>query len=48
MLFRSDGVRISVIYRADVIRNKQETGRAKDFVDLQELGVDVQQLGKLE
>ena len=43
-----DGVRISVINRADFIRDKLVTGPAKDFVDLQELGVDVQQLGKLE
>ena len=43
-----DGVSISVISRVDFIRNNLATGPAKDFVDLQELGVDVQQLGKLE
>ena len=43
-----DGVCISVINRTDFIRNKQATGRAKDFLDLKELGVDVQRLDKLE
>ena len=43
-----DGVSISVISRADFIRNKQATGRAKDFADLKELGVEVQTADKFK
>lgn len=43
-----DGICISVINRADFIRNKQATGRSKDFLDLKELGVDIEKLDKLE
>ena len=41
-----DDTRINVINRADFIRNKQATGRARDLIDLKELGVDVQKLDK--
>ena len=43
-----DGTRINVINRADFIRNKQATGHPKDFLDLKELGVDIEKLDKLE
>ena len=43
-----DDTRINVINRDDFIRNKLATGRAKDFVDLKELGVDVGQSDKLK
>ncbi len=43
-----DGTRINVINRADFIRNKLATGRAKDFVDLKELGVDIEQSDNLK
>ena len=43
-----DGICISVINRADFIRNKQATGRSKDFLDLKELGVDIEKLDKLK
>ena len=43
-----DGTRINVINRADFIRNKQATGCPKDFLDLKELGVDIEKLDKLE
>jgi hypothetical protein len=41
-----DDVRISVINRADFVLNKRATGRPKDFIDLKELGVDIDQLDK--
>ena len=34
-----EDVRVNVINREDFIRNKQATGRDKDFLDLKELGV---------
>ena len=40
-----DGLLISVINRADFIRNKQALGRLKDLSDLIELGVEVNQSG---
>ncbi len=43
-----DGTRINVINRVDFIRNKLATGRAKDFVDLKELGVDIEQSDNLK
>ena len=43
-----DGTRINVINRSDFIRNKKATGRAKDFVDLKELGVDVSKSDELK
>lgn len=43
-----DDTQINVINRADFIRNKQATGRPKDFADLKELGVDIDQLDKLK
>lgn len=43
-----DGTRINVINRAEFIRNKQATGHPKDFLDLKELGVDIEKLDKLE
>lgn len=39
-----DDTLINVINRADFIRNKQATGRPKDFLDLKELGVDIEKL----
>ena len=42
-----DDTRIYVINRADFIRNKQATGRPKDLIDLKELGVDIENLDKL-
>ena len=41
-----DGTRINVINREDFIRNKQATGRPKDFADLKELGVDIEKSDK--
>ena len=41
-----DGTRINVINREDFIRNKQATGRPKDFADLKELGVDIEMSDK--
>ena len=43
-----NGTRINVINRNDFIRNKKATGRARDFVDLKELGVDVKKSDELE
>ena len=43
-----DDTRINVINRDDFIRNKQATGRPKDFIDLKELGVDIGQSDKLK
>ena len=38
--------RLNVISRNDFIRNKQANGRATDFIDLKELGVDIRKLDK--
>lgn len=43
-----EDTRINIINRADFIRNKLATGRPKDFVDLEELGVDVNKSDKLK
>ena len=43
-----DDTKINVISRNDFIRNKQATGRPKDFVDLKELGVDIAKPDKLK
>lgn len=43
-----DDTQINVINRADFIRNKQATGRAKNFIDLKELVVDIEKLDELK
>lgn len=43
-----DDTRLNVINRDDFIRNRQATGRSKDFIDLKELGVDIRKLDKAQ